>query len=391
MGLPFFGLKRLRETSDRVRHLEAEVARLQEENGRLAQHCAARHDGAVFAPHHPSVEARAKAAGYQYFLVTSFGHSGSIWYAGSLNLHEAVFCNVGGHHPIQSFKAYWLNVDPRAFADRATPATFRYGANLPNPMSDGSPLPGFDLPCFPVPRRDMDRLAWFVLDEMDDVVELVDGPKPRMVGNVHGLYLPELARALQSDPALFGHRRFPLLNLVRHPVGRTESAIAAVQHYLLVELKDQIDRLIDDNLAEVRALEKAYKVDFTEPRARAVLHVYRQGLQNLIWGFELRDYPRVRHIQLERLQGDRAYFAEAFDDLMGGRLRADNAYLDEVFKPENLGSGRQRQISAPSRPAGPRDQFEQWSAFEQAEFRRTIDQHDLRAVYAAHDYDLSFV
>lgn len=345
----------------------------------------------MFDPHHPSLESAAKAAGYQYFLVTSFGHSGSIWYAGSLNLHEAVFCSVGGHHPIQSFKAYWLNVDPKPFAEKATPESFRFGVNIPNPMSDGSLLPGFELPAFDVPRRDMERLPWFVFDEMDDMVALIDGPKPKMVGNVHGLYLPEVGRAMESDPALFKYRRFPLLNLVRHPVGRTESAIAAVEHYLMIEMKDRIDKLIDDNLEEVRALEKTYKVDFSEPRARAVLHVYRQGLQNLVWGFELRDFPRVKHIQLERLQGDRAYFAEAFNDLMGGRIRADNDYLDRVFEPDNLGSGRQRQIRKPSRPAGPRDQFEQWSAFEQAEFVRQIDGHDLRAVYAAHDYDLSFV
>jgi hypothetical protein len=377
------------------RRLEDEVRRLQEENCRLeslVRKLQPPDRGVVFDPFHPSIECAAAESGYQYFLVTSWGHSGSIWYAGSLNLHEAVFCNVGAHHPIQSFKAYWLNVGYGPFVERATVHSFRFGANIPNPMSDGSPVPKFDLPPLDIPRRDMARLPWFVFDEMDDMVDMITGSKPRFVGSVHGLWLPPLAEALHSDPSAFKHRRFPMLNLIRHPVGRTESAIAAVQYYLMLDLKADIDRLIDEQIDEVRRLEKTYKVDFSDPRARAVLHVFRQGHQNLTWVQELIDYPRVKHIKMELLQGDRDYFAAAFNDLTSGRILADNAYLDEVFKPENLGSGRQqRHLKIPARPAGPRDQFNLWSDFERAEFRRVAEQRNLRVVYAAHDYDLSFV
>ena len=346
----------------------------------------------VFDAFHPSVEHAAAEKGYRYFLVTSWGHSASIWYAGSLNLHEAFFCNVGAHHPIQSFNAYWLNVDPKPFVERATPHRFRFGANIPNPMSDGSPVPKFDLPPLDIPRRDMDQLPWFVFDEMDDMVEMIQGPKPKFVGTVHGLWLPPLADALQSDPSAFRHRRFPMLNLIRHPVGRTEAAIAAVQYYLMLDLKADIDRLIDEQIDEVRRLERTYKVDFSDPRVRAVFHVFRQGRQNRTWSRELVDFPRVKHIKMELLQSDRGYFATAFNDLTSGRVKADNAYLDKVFKPENLGSGRQqRHLKAPVRPAGPRDQFERWSDFERTEFRAAVNRLNLHAVYAAQDYDLSFV
>jgi hypothetical protein len=52
---------------------------------------------------------------------------------------------------------------------------------------------------------------------------------------------------------------------------------------------------------------------------------------------------------------------------------------------------QQLHIKTPMRPAGPRDQFERWSDFERAEFRRVTEELNLRSVYAAHDYDLSFV
>jgi len=381
---------------NRGSRLRAEVRRLRNENRRLESlvselQPSANH-GVVFDPFHPSIDRAMVDAGHQYFLVTSWGHSASIWYAGSLNLHEAFFCNVGAHHPIQSFKAYWLNVDHKPFVERATQRSFRFGANIPNPMSDGSPVPKFELPRLDIPPRDMARLPWFIFDEMDDMVDMIDGPKPRFVGSVHGLWLPPLAEALHSDPAALGHRRFPLLNLIRHPVGRTQSAIAAVQYYLMLDLKADIDRFIDEHVDEVRALERTYRIDFSDPRARATLHVFRQGQQNLTWSRELIDYPRVKHIKMELLQSARSYFAAAFNDLTGGRLKADNAYLDEVFKPENLGSGRQqRHIKTPTRPAGPRDQFDLWSDFERDEFRRVADQLNLRSIYAAHDYDLSFV
>ena len=94
---------------NRGRRLRAEVRRLRSENRRLESlvselQPSANH-GVVFDAFHPSIHRAMVDAGHQYFLVTSWGHSASIWYAGSLNLHEAFFCNVGAHHPIQSFKA----------------------------------------------------------------------------------------------------------------------------------------------------------------------------------------------------------------------------------------------------------------------------------------------
>lgn len=76
--------------------------------------------------------------------------------------------------------------------------------------------------------------------------------------------------------------------------------------------------------------------------------------------------------------------------LTQGGLIADQAYLDRVFAPENLGSGRQ---STPenTRPSGPRAQYERWSAWEREECARVIQRLNLPRLYFPFGYDFSFV
>ncbi len=342
--------------------------------------------GLVFDPYRPSLQ-RASTSKYRHFLVTSWGHAASIWFAGSLNFHEAVLCNVGQDHPLQSFNAHWLNVDGKAHFERSTPESWRYGAILPEPVTDGSKLRGYDLPAFSVPPRDYAKIPWFVFDEMETVAR---NTSARVIGNVHGMWLETAAKALAVDPGVFGYRRFPLVNLIRHPVGRTESAIKATHHYTLSRLEPEIDRLIDEQIDDIRDIERKFGVDFTEPRARASLHVFRQGHQNTVWSDELKGFPRVRMVLMEKLQESPEYFAAVFDELTGGALEADKAFLDKVFLPENLGGGRQGGKPA-GRPLESRLQFEEWSAFERAEFRRLADTLKLRELYEAQGYDMSFV
>src|SRR5438093_394838 len=66
------------------------------------------------------------------FLVTSWGHSGSIWLAGSLNLHDEVCATVGFDNPIECFTLYQLNKDASSIvADAGVPLS-RYGFGVPD-------------------------------------------------------------------------------------------------------------------------------------------------------------------------------------------------------------------------------------------------------------------
>ncbi|HLN25163.1 MAG TPA: hypothetical protein VK558_14415 [Patescibacteria group bacterium] len=329
----------------------------------------------------------AEGAERSHFLVTSWGHSASIWLAGSLNLHDDILCNCGIEHPLNSFSLYPLNKDWQAWRQADWPSLFGFGIRPERLELTAEQSARIGAPPPPPSRRDYDSLPSFVFDELE---RLADAVPHRVIGNVHGITLPQLVAVQRQASPLFGGRRVPVVNLIRHPVPRTESAIKATMHYHMDDLKADIDRLIDENAAECRAMERRFKVDFTQPRARTVLHVYRQGLQNVVWAEEIRDFPWIKSVLMERLQTDSDYFATVFGLLTQQRLAITDAYLDRVFSAENLGSGRRGAARQGTRPPAARDQFALWSDFEREEFRRCADMLSLRDVYAPFDYDFSF-
>ena len=323
----------------------------------------------------------------EHFLVTSWGHSGSIWLAGSLNLHPRVCATVGIDNPIETFRYYALNRDAAALAAQAGPALARHGFSV---WESAAMTPIRALPAMrglTAIRRDPDRLPWYVFDEL----ELIPADPPYIVlGNVHGITLSALHGACAAQPDIFRGRRVLLCDLIRHPVGRTESAVKATLTHHLPALAPRITAFIHEHAQECLQLERRYHIDFQEPRARAALHVFRQGLQNDVWAGEIRRFPDVYRILLERLQTDPDYFAHTFATLAQGRVAPDAAFLDRVFAPGNLGSGRQTPTES-GRPPGPREQYEQWSAFERDEFARVAERLGLPAVYFPYGYDFSFV
>jgi hypothetical protein len=249
-------------------------------------------------PFEASPPAHVGTDGPAYFLVSSSGHSGSIWLAGSLNLHDEVLANVGLGHPLQAFDRYALHKDLAFITEHASQAFVGFGFHRPTQYLPA--LPGVET----LPDRDLYRLPWYVFDEL----EQVPAPRPyRCFGNVHGLLLAHVFPAWQSDPTLFRGRRVACMDLIRHPVPRTESAIRATLWLHMEESEPAAAAYIDAHAAECLDLERRYGIDLDEPRARAALIVYRISRQNDAWAAELRDYPQVRRILLERLQGEPEY------------------------------------------------------------------------------------
>jgi hypothetical protein len=181
-----------------------------------------------------------------------------------------------------------------------------------------------------------------------------------------------------------------VLDLIRHPVPRTDAAIRATVRHYAEEQKERMPPFLNEHAQEILELERRHKVDFAEPRALAALHVFRQGFQNDTWAHEIRAYPRVSRLLFERLQQEPEYFAHAFYRLTQGRLAADQAYLDRVYATENMQAGRQSAVTA-GRPPGARAQWAQWSSFEREEFSRACERLRMPRLYAPFGYDFSFV
>jgi len=322
-----------------------------------------------------------------YFLVASWGHSGSIWLAGSLNFHEAMCATVGVYHPAECFAYYPMHRDANYVACNAPVELGRHGFSVWSGNLDSSLRCVLGARGITFGPRDTSQLPSYVFDELD----LLPAVMPYSVlGNVHGMTLGQLHQAYLAEPNIFRNRGPIVLDLIRHPVGRTESAINATVKYHLHNLEPLISEFIHTHADECLALERTFKIDFSDPRARAALHVYRQGLQNDVWAYEVREFPNTYRLLLERLQAEPEYFAHAFYTLTHGRLVADQTHLDRVFAEENLGTGRQS-TTEHARPLAPREQYERWSPFERAEFARVSQRLGAPALYFPFGYDFSFV
>ena len=131
-------------------------------------------------------------------------------------------------------------------------------------------------------------------------------------------------------------------------------------------------------------------ISLDDPRARAVLFVYRLG-RTVTWvANELWLFRGMAALKMEHLQSDPEYFSRAVALLTDGRIVADAAYLNEVYKPENMGAGR-RSVPDGTRPADARAQWDAWSDWERAEFLACCRRDRVIDAYAEYDYDFSFV
>jgi Tetratricopeptide repeat/Glycosyl transferase family 2 len=321
-----------------------------------------------------------------------------VWLAASLNLHEAVCATAGIDSPAESFTYYPLNRAIQGFTTiptisdpndgaKANPEWRTYGFTNPNRIEFVNFRSELRARGLDIPARDVSRLPWYVFDELE---QMLSAAPYQVLGNIHGIWLSQMHQAYLAEPDILKGRSVVVMDLIRHPVGRTESAIRATMTFHLADLEPRIEQFIRAHARTCLKLERKYKIDFSEPRPRAALHVYRQGLQNDVWAYELREFPAAHRIFLERLQTDPDYYANVFSALSHGRLAADRQYLDRVFSSENLGAGR-RSTSAIARPADTAEQYERWSPWEQVEFASVSRRLDSSRIYFPFGYDFAFM
>lgn len=332
------------------------------------------------------------------FLVLTSGNCGAIWFASALNLHDGIFAGCGAYHPIESCFRYDLKKDGQALLLASTAANFVCGAH-PGTMRAVLDRHGID---WPIPPRDYTRLPWFVLDEL---CGLPGVKRCGAVGSVHAFTATRFAECLVQDPGLLRTRDVVLANMIRHPVPRAESFTKAFMAYQIdppvedgevdtalpyVTYREALATYIEQHLDECLGLERRYGLSMEDPRVLAGLFVYRLG-DPIQWvAHELRTFAHLPALRMEDLQGDRDCFARAVVLLTRGRVEPDAAYLDEVFRPENLGVGR-RTGTEGTRPPDAAAQWAAWSDWERDEFRALCRREPIVDTYVAHGYDFSFL
>ncbi len=325
-----------------------------------------------------------RPARQSYFMVLTSGNCGAIWYASALNLHDEIFAGCGIDHPIESCFRFNLQKDGSRLLRASTDRQFRFGANrdiMRGVLSDH----GMSLS---IPPRDYAGLPHFVFDELED---LPGASKLASIGSVHAFTATEFARHVAMNRELLGDRKVVTVNMIRHPVPRTESFMKAFAYYQVEEHRSVIDAYINQNLPEWLQTERQYGISVEDPRVRAVIFTYRIG-NSMVWvADELKQFHAMKALKLEDLQSDPTYFAESVTLLSSGRVKPDQTYLDKVYTPENLGVGRRGAIPDGSRPPGDRLQWDLWSDWERREFSHACRRHGVIDIYSAHGYDLSYV
>ena len=317
------------------------------------------------------------------FMVVTSGNCGAIWFASALNLHPGIFAGCGIDHPIESCFRYDLKKDGLALLRASGARQYRFGAH-PETMRRVMDAHAISME---FPARDYSELATYVFDELEDVP---GADRFAAVGTIHAFTAVQFDRYYRQNRNILGNRQVIVTNMIRHPVPRAESYLQAFMKHHLWEYKAQIDEYVASNPGEWRRLERTYGISMEDPRVRAALFMYRIG-HSVSWVMnELQQFYRMLPLKMEDLQSDPEYFAAAVHLLTGGRIEPDQDYLDEVYKPENLGVGR-RHVADGSRPPGPREQWEAWPRWEQEEFRRISTTDPIVEVYGRYGYDFSFL
>ncbi len=327
----------------------------------------------------------------KYFLVTSQGLAASAWLASSLNLHPDITCAMGIDHPLVSMRFYYneneiaekqesiRNLGPmqNGFYSETLRQHFkekfaRLGVPLETDLVRENPIRQL--------QRMYEELAWF-------------DPHSKYIGNVHVCFAQQALEYLAESPT---NRNVTLVNLIRHPIPRTEAAIKGVlsiaTHYKDSDwhkgIPEGMDAIVDTEAERRREIERRFGVDFKEPRNRAVLYSYYRALHNDCWGGEIVSIREACHVTIERLMSDRNYFSWLVSELTGHEVVPASDFLDKIFTETHLQSGRHM---GKGRSIGPREQYAAWTDWERFEFRQVMERLDLTNVYAPFGYDFSFV
>lgn len=271
-----------------------------------------------------------------FFVVTSFGFSGSKWLGATLDRHPKILCT----HSALDFRIWDRHYDGDEL-EACAEEEWKHRLNQP----------------------------------LDDYFDNLAGMGSADVyGNVHRYRLTDLARIYQKWPP---KRRFQIANLVRHPVTWVESGAHHIRHLAETSLFNRYEALHSamNELDYYRDLKRKHGIDLLDWDILCFLAVC-QFMSVLI--ADLNAVSGVRYVQMERVTTDRKLFSEIFRGLTAGRIEASEDYLDEVFEMESV--NRHRPGSA-RRRLTPEEQFAAWAPWQQEAYLHFQDAYGVRRAY----------
>jgi len=326
----------------------------------------------------------------RYFLITSQGLAGSVWLASSLTLHPEITCAMGIDHPFVSMRFYYNQDEVQRKLDGVTDVEQIqhgfYRDTLRKSFIQRFAAKGINIEGGLVRENPVRNLR-----KMYDELEMFFPAK--YYGNVHACFAQQ---ALEYLPEFPTRHDVTLMNLIRHPIPRTEAAITGIlsvpTHYQDSDwhkgITEGIDEFTETHPDQRREIEKKFGVDFTNVRNRGILYSYYRALHNDCWAGEIMTVREACHVTMERLMADPDCYSWFLSEITGGTIAPTKDYLDQIYSETHLRSGRH---TGRGRSITPREQFDRWSDWEKYEFRLVMHRLDLASVYAPFGYDFSFV
>lgn len=266
----------------------------------------------------------------EYFFVTSYGRTATVWLTRAINLHPNILCSHG---------------------PALAPIIARYGV----PYTSQSVVDA------------QDSTLQFYAQNLRQILAHLQQQKSdaRWIGNVHAFSAQNLwLRAHTELNAPF----FRTVNLLRHPVTRIDSFWRRWQqersfhspttHWIATKA---IQRLRYRNI--IKELRQYHEVPLESFEERAFFYAV---MQTSIDDRDLR--TGVRHIVSEKLVSDMEYFASMVKLLMGDSISLSEEYLHKVHY---LG----RQNAAEGYGRNPEQVFNEWQPWQRTLFMMFLRDH----------------
>ena len=298
-----------------------------------------------------------------YFLITSSGAAATRWVGASLNRHMDICCSCGSGELAETL--IYGRPNSREYIDRT--AAFLWDRCM-GAQAELRPL-----------------------DRMFD--ELESHREARLYGNIHGETLITLSANLQASPL---HRQVRVVNLVRHPIPRTQSKFGMIQHdcELSAAMRKVCEFQVQDRLNRMAPIADAIRDQIGDFEASAERRYFVSALLDTVGAsaefVSTPGFPEVPQYRVEQIKESREGFAELIQHLSDGQLRVSQHYLDAIFSADSLNSERYRAAaSGPARTA--EDQWRDWQDWQQRAFHAAMQSSPLCPRFESVGYDFSFV
>ncbi|MHB1947007.1 MAG: hypothetical protein ACYCQI_02690 [Gammaproteobacteria bacterium] len=318
--------------------------------------------------------------------ILSYGCSGSYWLGSSLHKLENTFCSTGTDHPLTGIR-YWYNKHEFdalvELIKQKIPEINQHGFSQYKVLYNLEPLStyyylrnevGLDI------SLRVDNHHQIILDELEAVAHHLR-PNATHLISVHGqnaqTYL-ESKYAKQNDVKVF--------DVIRHPIPRSETWMNIFKWGWenCEETRKQLEKRRMGNLEKFKEYAK-HGVDFDDPDNFITFFVYQH---NYAFAQSL-TLLNCKRITFEDLKEKPETFAQLYYDIYEEKPSKD--YIDFVYSPENLSSGRSVHKKSDKPPLSPKEQFDAWTPFQRALFTDLIKNEKLAEVYSPYDYDFSFI